>query len=178
MKCIYSPHFTFFPLSLLQCILGLSYLRSMWCCTIFRPNFLVRCCRIYHCSMCFCRWNTVISIGIHMIWNFVWMWKIFPCMFHNGVQWTHRLVSLTDRKLLVFKVTSCVSCVSYIATLLTIDNGPFLPVKITKMLLMSILRQHNYAAYILVLASFGFFFVLFSTILHKAGFFSLSMLIS
>ncbi len=63
---------------------GLPFSMLRFFCAIFSQNFIVRCCHIYHCSMCFCRQNTVISIGIHMILNFVWMLKIFPCRFHNG----------------------------------------------------------------------------------------------
>ncbi len=63
--------------------------------------------------------NLVISIGIKTIGN-------YQHRFHIRFNWSQKLL-LTNRKLPWFLSVFCVSCASYIASLLTIENRPFLP---------------------------------------------------
>ncbi len=70
---------------------------------------------IYHCSANFHGQNLVIWIRIHTIWNFAWRWKMYPpAGFAMRLSWSCRFTALTNRMLLVLKVTSVVWKVCFI----------------------------------------------------------------
>lgn len=66
-----------------------------------------------------------ISIGINVIGNFAWWWKVSQCRFQNcfkSDKWLHCADQQKAGKLACFERNFCVSCTSCTATLLTVDN--------------------------------------------------------
>ncbi len=67
----------------------------------------------------FIRKIQIILIGISAMRNFTWGKKISPCRFHNKLKLVTRFYRIDHQKTAWFES----GCASYIATLLTIDNG-------------------------------------------------------